>query len=284
MLLLSLWATAALAAVGIAQATRISLELKWAGRLQEQRQSWFLSWTALEVAAQLLSQDPEFAWDAPKELWAQAPQEPVPFEGGTFRYLITDEQARIPLNTAQVETLQRLPGFTPEAANQMLLLREEGRTFAHLGELPSLPGFQTELLSQLEPMATLLPTGSVNIHTASAQALAALGLSAGLADQIVVYRNGQDGQAGTADDAFFPEEGGVIDALELALGTRVPEPDRGLLGELISSGVLGIRSAFFRVAMEGWSARHQVQEQVEAVVERGGQGEALKVRGWHEDT
>ncbi|MBI3333320.1 MAG: hypothetical protein HYZ93_04440, partial [Candidatus Omnitrophica bacterium] len=61
-LLLSLWATATLAALQIVQATRISLELKWVGRLQEESQAWYLARTGVEVAALRISDD-DPAWD-----------------------------------------------------------------------------------------------------------------------------------------------------------------------------------------------------------------------------
>lgn len=280
-MLLSLWATAALAAVGITQATRLSQELKWSGRLQEREQSWFLCWTGLEAASQLLAQDPEFAWDAPKETWGQAPQEAVPFQGGAFLYTVSDEQARIPLNSAPAEVLLRLPGFTPEAANDLLARRAEGWVPAHLGELPLLAGFQPELLSDLEPLVTLHPTGGVNLNTASSEGLCALGLSTALADRIAAYRTGPDGTWGTADDAVFTDLERVVPDLEAAFGPLAPE-DQVALGNLISSQQVGVRSSFFRVTLEGRSARHQVRRRATAVLERGGQDESPEIRGWHE--
>ncbi len=281
-LLLSLWATAALAAAGIAQATRLSLELKWAGRLQEQDQSFFLSWTGLEVAAQLLAQDTELAWDAPQEPWAQPAQAPIPFEGGRFQYQITDEQARIPVNTASLELLQRLPGFTPEAAAALVARREAGQPLSHLGELSNLAGFQLGFLGELEPLVSVLASGPVNVNTASAEVLTALGLSAPLSAQIAAYRNGPDGAAGTADDASFADLETIVPDLEAALGPLLPE-DQVALGNLVSSQGVGVRSSFFRVTLDGWSERHQVRKRVTAVLERGGQGDVPKVRGWHEN-
>ena len=280
-LLLSLWATAALAAVGITQATRLSQELRWSGRLQERQQSWFLCWTGLETASQLLAKDPELAWDAPREPWGQAPQGVVPFQGGSFLYKISDEQARIPLNSAPIEQILRLPGFTPEAANELLARRAEGRLISHLGELPALAGFQPDLLSELEPLVTLQTTGSVNLNTAPAEVLSAFGLSAALAERIIAYRNGGDGLPGTPDDAVFTDLERVLPDLEAGSGPLAPE-DQVALGNLISSQQAGVRSSFFRVALEGRSARHQVRRKVEAVLERGGQKGVPEIRGWHE--
>ena len=280
-LLLSLWATAALAVMGITQAARLSQELRLSGRLQEREQSWFLCWTGLEAASQLLAQDSELAWDAPRETWGQVPKGEVPFQGGSFLYQIIDEQARIPLNSAAVEILLRLPGFTPEVANDLMTRRAEGRVLSHLGELPTLAGFQSEFLPELEPLVTLQPTGSVNLNTASPEVLSGLGLSASLADRIGAYRNGPDGTPGTADDAVFTDLERVIPDLEEALGPLPPE-DQVALGNLVSSQQVGVRSSFFRVALQGRSARHQVRRRAVAVLERGGQGDAPKIRGWHE--
>ncbi len=279
-LLLALWATAALAAVGIMQATRLSQELRWSGRLQEREQAWFLCWTGLEAASQLLARDP-VAWDAPREPWGQTLKQAVPFQGGSFLYKISDEQARIPLNSATVEILLLLPGFTPEAANGLIARRGEGRVLSHLGELRGLSGFQPELLPDLEPLVTLHPTGSVNLNTASVEVLSALGLLRPLGERIAAYRNGSDGAPGTPDDAVFSDLELVISDLDKAF-VQMSLEDRIALGNLISSQEVGVRSSFFRVALEGRSARHQVRREVEAVVERGGQWDAPKIRGWHE--
>lgn len=280
-LLLSLWATAALAAVGIAQAVRLSQELRWSGRLQERRQAWFLCWTGLEAASQLLAKDPEPAWDAPREPWGQAPREQVPFQGGSFLYKISDEQARIPLNSAPLEQVLRLPGFTPEAAGELMACRAEGRLISHLGELPALAGFQPDLLPDLEPLVTLQPSGAVNLNTASAEVLSAMGVSPSLAERVAAYRNGADGLPGTPDDAVFAELEQAPADLETGSGP-LPAEDQAALGSMISSGQVGVRSSFFRVVVEGRSARHQARRKVEAILKRGGQNGAPQIRGWHE--
>ena len=280
-LLLSLWATAALAALGIAQATRLSLELKWAGRLQERDQAWYLCWTGLEAASDLLVRDPELGWDAPSEPWGQAPDSEIPFNGGAFLYKISDEQARIPLNSAPAEVLLRLPGFTPAAVEGLLARREQGKTPAHPGELAALEGFEADAAASLEPLVTFQAASAVNLNTAPAPVLSALGLSSSFSAQIVAYRDGSDGVPATADDRAFTDVERIVPDLEGALGPLTPE-DQAAIGGLISSQRLGVRSSFFRVALDGWSSAHRVRRSAEAIVERGGQGDGANVRGWHE--
>lgn len=282
--MLSLWATAALAAMGIAQATRLSLELKWAGRLQEREQAWYLCWTGLEVASQLLARDPpDVPYDAPSEAWGQTPAAEIPFNGGTFRYRIVDEQARIPLNSvpAEILPLLRLPGFTVAAVDGLLARRQLNKNPAHAGELAALEGFEAGALGALEPLVTFHPTGAVNLNTAPAPVLSVLGLSPSLSDGIAAYRNGPDGTPGTPDDRVFTDVELIVPDLEGAMGPFTPE-DQAAIGGLISSQMLGVRSSFFRVALEGWSSAHRVHRSAVAIVQRGGQGDAPNVRGWNE--
>lgn len=279
-LLLSLWATAALAALGIAQATRVSLELKWADRAQEARQAWYLGWAGVELAADRLLSDSELAWDAPREVWAQVPKDPVPFESGTFIYRVSDEQARIALNGASKELLERLPGFTPQAVTELLTRRSAGKFVAHPAELLGLPGFQPDGLDTLEPLVTVQGTGPVNINTASKQVLIQLGLSPTLSDAIVRFRNGADGVWGTSDDGIFPDVEQIPVISEQSLGPLIPE-DQLALSQLIGSQSLGVRSSFYRVEVEGRTFRHGIWRKAVAILERS-QGQAPVVRGWHE--
>lgn len=281
-MLLALWATAAMAAMGITQATQLSQGLKWMGRLQEQDQALFLCWTGLELSARILADDADDLgrpWDAPRELWGQVPEEAVLLEGGTVGYRIADEQGRVPLNSAPPEVLGRLPGFTQEAVAQILALRAEGKGIAHLGQLAAVPGFQAASLAELEPLVSVHSAGAVNLNTASESVLAALDVSANLMQAILIYRKGGDGVEGTPDDAVFTDVDTIFGNLEALLPML---DDRVELGNLISSQQIGVRSSLFRVALEGKSARHEVARRAVAVLDRGAPGDAPQLRGWHE--
>ncbi len=286
-LLVSLWATATLAALGIAQATRVSLELKWAGRMQESRQAGHLAWAGLELASDRLRRDPERGWDAlhPDDVWGQVPQEPVPFPPGSFLYQISDEWARIPLNAgwANADLLAGLPGFTVQAAAELVAWRAEGKQITHLGELSRFTGFNIDQMEKLEPLATVHggADGAVNINTASPEVLIHLGISSDLASRIAEFRQGGDGTWGTPDDGVFPKARAdvIFEALE-------PPPlsteDREVILRLVGTDKgLKVNSSFFRVELEGRTDRHGIVRKARAVLERG-EGQDLKIRQWHE--
>ncbi|MBI3615874.1 MAG: general secretion pathway protein GspK [Candidatus Omnitrophica bacterium] len=295
-LLVSLWATAALAAIGILQATQLSLELKWAGRLQEERQAWYLARTGVEVAGARISTD-DPAWDSLRDSWGQAPKDPVAFGPGTFRYSVTDENARIPLNALgeldkalapQGLNLLGQLGFPPSAAQQLLdrLNQVPAKPIRHLGELLALSGMTPELLSQMVSWVTVYGNGPVNINTASVEVLTRLGLSSGLANQMVtLYRSGPgpDGIAGTSDDGIFTDAGQIGPVLSANFGP-LASADQALLAALVGHNppLLGVSSAFFRVESEGRAGRHGIQKKIAAVLERKSPGALPLLRGWNE--
>ncbi len=271
-LLISLWATATLAALEITQATQVSLELKWGGRLQEERQAWYLAWTGVELAQKLLSLDNP-AWDAPVERWGQVSKEPIPFGPGTFRYRILDEQAKIPLNTAPREVLLRLPGFRPDVVDKLLSQRTqpEPKQITHLAEL-LVVGVESRFLPELEPLVSVQSVRPVNINTASSSVLQILGFSPQLAARIVQYRFGPDGTWGTSDDRIFDDAQKIVSVLNEQFGPLVAEDQQ------VEPLLLGVSSSLFRVETEGWTTRHGVRKKAVALLDRAG-----TVRGWHED-
>lgn len=280
-LILALWAVAALSVAAVAEGTRVSLQLKWAGRLNEARQSWHLAWAAAEIAGQELASDVEPAWDAPKEPWGRPPTDPMAFAPGWIRTRIQDEQSRIPLNRAPVELIVRLPGFTLQTAEELIARRSAGKPVAHLGELLSLTGFQKEQLQKLADLVTVVGAGAVNLNTAPAAVLNRLGLSPSLSERIAAFQSGPDGRWGTQDDGIFPDVEQILPVLEERCGPLFLE-DQTTLGNLISSQFLGVRSSFFQVEAEGWVQEKGIHTRVLAVMERTGSSGHPIVRGWHE--
>ena len=291
-LLLSLWATATLASIGIAQATHISLELKWVDRLHEARQAWYLVLEGIAIVSSRLSTpDPATdnpAWDALKESWGQTPKKPLSFELGTVQYRVQDEQARIPLNAAAATLLARLPGFTQPAADELVRRRAEKKLVSHLGELPSVLknfGFQSESLTKLEPLVTLYGVGPVNLNTASDKVLVALGLTEGFAKELLGYPAGLDGVVGTSDDGILEEV--TSEKMEAVLkGFYGPEyvmtqEEKDTVNALggLQPPLVGVSSSLFRADVESATSRHGIKKKVSAVLQRS---ERILVEGWTE--
>lgn len=279
-LIFVLWATAALATVGVAQATRLSLQVRFTSQSWEREQAWYLAWTGVQSVSQLLAQD-DPAYDAWKERWAQSPAEPIPFGVGSFLTHVRDEQATLPLNVLGADLLLRLPGFTEAACQTLLTRRSEGKTITHPAQLLTLPGFDAAALPDLLPWVTVHGVGPVNLNTASREVLEKLGFSGLLLEAVERFRNGADGMVGTEDDSVFEKTGleEISQKLRTAVGyTLTPEDSTFLNGFLQGEKpLLGVASGLFRVETEGQTARGGGRVRAEAVVDRNG-----TVRGWHE--
>ena len=144
-----------------------------------------------------------------------------------------------------------------------------------------LAGFQKETLKELAGLVTVYGTGPVNLNTAPAPVLTRLGLSASLADQVVAFRLGQDGKWGTQDDGVFVDVEQIIPTLENRLGSLPPE-DRTVLGNLISSQRIGVRSSYYQVEVEGWTQADGIHTKVITVMERVGANTRPILRGLYE--
>lgn len=276
-LILSLWVTATLSTLGIHQALRISLESKWMGRVQEKRQAWYLAWTGLEVARRRLAQD-DPSYDSLSDAWHKIPSAPVSFGPGTFRYQIVDEQARIPLNFLHLfpqsnDLLVKL-GCPPHVAAQILsrLTHNPPKPIRHLGELVSFSGMTPEFVTHLQATVTLTGEWPVNMNTASQEVLELFGLSPAGAASIANYRR----------DNIFTEEGKIIGDLENAQ-IILPNEDKIVLGQLISSNFLGVRSHCFGVDLEGRTRLHGIRQKIHVVVDRETTGASSVIRGWYEE-
>lgn len=278
-LLLALWATATLAALGIAQATHVSLELKWVSRNRQERQAWHWSWTTLELVRLLLASDAN-SYDAPKEpLQFQGPDAPP----AQLSYRISDEQAKIPLNSASVKEpiLQRLPGMSPQVMTQFLIRRDDPvspKPLSHLAELAVL-GVESHALDELESLVTTYGENPVNINTASIDVLQILGISSSLSSQIFQYRNGPDGASGTDDDGVFESSQEIIPTLENLFSPLAPE-DQITLATLLESqpALLGGATTLFRVEAQGQTVPGGIRKKIVCVMERSG-----NLRSWYEN-
>ncbi len=281
-LLLTVWTAATLTGVVVLQAMRVSLQLRWAERTAEARQARHLAFAGIQALASRLSFDnPSF--DSLKEPWAHFPDEAIPWRAGTFRWTVSDEQSTIPINAAPVSVLNRLPGFSATAAEELERRRTAGTLLVHLEELRTLPGFNSGSLEDLIPLATVHGVGPVNLNTAPQPVLAALGFSPGLGQQIGQFRTGADGLLGNEDDGTFlqPTAEGVETALRgfFGAGFALSPEDRATFALLAeqSPPMLGVTSSLFHVEAHGESARHGIRKKVIAVLERSG-----TIRGWNE--
>lgn len=264
----------------MAQATRLSLQSRFAARAEDQQQAWFLAASGVQAFSQALAEDNP-AWDGWKESWAKGPDQAVALGPGSFLYNVLDEQALLPLNSLPVDFLLRLPGFNPESSEVLLARRAEGKPVQHLGELRALAGYNAAALEELVPLVTVHGHGPVNLNTAGRPVLEKLQFLEALLQAIDRFRMGADAVTGTQDDGVFEkadlEE--ISSKLLQETGYLLTPEDVTLLNGLLQEPrLLGVASGWFRVQAEGRTARSGARMRVEAVVDRSG-----TLRGWHED-
>lgn len=264
----------------MAQATRLSLQSRYAARTEDQQKAWFLAASAVQTFSKVLSED-DPAWDGWKEPWAKGPAQAVTLGPGSFLYTVRDEQALLPLNSLPADFLLRLPGFTPESSQALPAQRAEGKLLHHLGELRALAGYNAEALEELVPLATVHGGAPVNLNTAGRPVLEKLQFSEALLQAIDRFRMGADAVVGTQDDGVFERADLEEISSKLLQGTGyllTPEDAAFLNGLLQEPRLLGVTSGWFRVQAEGQAARSGARVRVEAVVDRSG-----TLGGWHED-
>jgi hypothetical protein len=230
----------------------------------------------VEAAFARLSSDVDLGMDALREeWWRTVPTTPVSLGPGTFQYQILDEQDRLPFNNLLAGQMAQLPGFTLQAAEELVQRRSQGKFILHLGELPALnlTGFDPQSLLALEPLVSVTSTGPVNIHTASTGVLTQLGFSPAFIDPLDQYRSGADRVVGTVDDGIFQDPQQIRMTLESAMAPlQMSLQDQVTLDTLVGSTppLLGVGSSTFRIKAEGQTNRHGIRQKGEAVVERSG--------------
>jgi len=158
------------------------------------------------------------------------------------RYGLIDEESKVNINTEGRPAMQRLFQVvlglderdaqelaaciidwrdedseltTPDSAedshyrNQEFSYGAKNGPFEVLEELLLVKGMTQDLFEVLKNYITIYGSGKVNINTASAPVLFALGFSADDVERITSFRCGADGVAGTADDNIFVTPGDI---------------------------------------------------------------------------
>ena len=146
--------------------------------------------------------------------------------------------------------------------------------FESVEELLLVRGVTPEIFNRIRPYITVYGSGAVNINTADATVLEALGLSTFGVQGMLAYRAGEDDELGTDDDRVFNSAG----ALSAELRALVPAEDANRLVELASQKLIDVRSTAFEVrSVARLEGRENAGAQVIAVIDREN-----KVLSWEE--
>ena len=158
-----------------------------------------------------------------------------------FFYGITDEESKLNINKASREMLNGLSGLSElqvdaviNSRRKMIFRKPEELVTRGVVEHKQFYGDEG-----LETFVTVWGNGKININTASRAVLEAIpGLYANNVDDILMYRNGHDGVAGTSDDGVFKS---VNDITDMQKESWIS----------IRSDILTVKSRTFRMKSEG---------------------------------
>jgi general secretion pathway protein K len=263
-LIIALWVTCFLATLAVIISGVVKQKVRAAKHLNERAQSRYIAEAGIKRASIFLASMPAQAFYALKDTWSSNPElfRQISVGQGTcsiiyqpqdapvataMRYGMIDEERKININLADIETLRRLFQVVlgcdeanardmaaciidwRDADNQEAVpmggaedsyylglthpYRAKNAPFESMDELPLVKGFERDVAARVEPFLTLYGSGQVNVNTASVQALIALGMAQETASNIIRYRKGPDETEGTGDDLVFAEPSAIATAL-----------------------------------------------------------------------
>ena len=263
-LILSLWVLIFLSLVGASLASRAQIELRLSHYPWEEVR-------LREVVREAVIECSDF-WQKQSVLftsfnqpWFQNPQifKDQTLPDGAYTvvhdsvYGAEDETAKINLNQASPDVLARLFASHAYVVPAILDWRLPGPghwddvyatagygvrhgPFKNLEELLLVKGMTEDIFQDVEKELTVNTAGEVNINTASGRVLEALGLKTILVNKILTFRNGSDGQIGTADDGVFTTRETVLPLLKKT--SMMTEDDIQSLNTLLQRRQLSVRS------------------------------------------
>jgi len=224
-------------------------------------------------------------------------------------YGFSDEERRLNVNTADrfilarlIETVTGLPSKQArDLARAIVSWREYGETdivgfysdafyenlefpyppkkkdFELLDELLLVKGMNPKIYRELIDFLTVYGSGKVNINTASAPVLTALGLAPETVSKILTARRGPDQIESTWDDYMFlsrGDRGGIV--ADKRLGLKADE--LAMIEQLFARELLGVASDFFRVYSRGQLENSQESMMITCVFE----GQSGRIFYWRE--
>ena len=249
----------------------VGIELRSSQQFAARSQAHYLARAGVEVAMAELARDNN-GYDALGENWRLSSAYYKEFSAGEVYDVtwkgeedeevvngVTDEAAKININTVGKDILAKLPGMSEEVAEAMVKYRQE-KPFVALDEILLVEGMSVGIFRGLSELITVDSKGKVNVNTASPEVLSCLGLKPEFIRAVIANCRGKDGKYGTADDRPFQQVEEVC-----VLGEKY-----GVSSEVLSF-LLGVASDSFRIISTGKAKRGRrkmVQSKIEVVVQR----------------
>jgi len=217
-------------------------------------------------------------------------------------YGAMDEESKININTAGRKILVKLlelfveTGDSNDIADSILDWRDEDFTgeaesdyylslefpypckdalFQSKEELLLVKDMTPEIFDNIKDLVTIYGNGKINFNTVDSNVMVALGLSEGLRDSIIDYRNGVDDEESTSDDKIFLNMSQIKEEPGL---TNEEKQEINNLGD-----VVGVTSNHFRAFITARTKDGKIIKKAETVISRPeGQEEESGVLFWHE--
>ena len=203
-------------------------------------------------------------------------------EASRIFYGMIDEERKINMNTASEAVLGTLfkerceltPDEAKSIANAIIDWRDEDSEMRTGGaednyymslsnyyhcknkpldfaeELLLIKGVTADIFKKVQDFVTVYGEGRVNINTAPALVLEALGLPEALASKIISCRAGQDQVEGTEDDRVFTEIPSIVSQVNQVQPLTQDELQQ--LNNLIVTNMVNVKSNHFRIQVKGY--------------------------------
>ncbi len=255
----------------IGEAKSIELEVE-----RHQLRAW--AWSGVELARVTLESTPlidcaALSFNGPENLFAfplvlgqgNFAVGEARVVNGTESWLagIADEAARLPVTLADSTALATLPGMTPYGIVVIL----EAREAAGVNRLPPFATLAGLDESSSEAAGRYLSRYgfAVNMNTASAEVLEAVGLPSRAVYKLLQWRSGLDHVQGTADDGLFRGLGGDDEGIR---SSALNSKEAAALEFLSEGKRLTVESRFYHLASRGWGPGYQGICEIQVVLEK----------------
>ncbi len=301
-LITALWVLAFLSVLSLSLSAQASLQIRGAGRVQRRIQATQIAWGNLGEAIARLRKESQQA--SPTGLGVQGPGVRIAED----RFEIQEEEGKLSVNTAPAPILAALimevGGLSPAAASEVAeaivdwrdpddLPEPNGAESATYQGLPSpypcrnaplesveelllIRGVTYELHQKLKGCVTVWGKGRVSLNSAPPEVFKALGMSQGVAERILSYRQGPDGILKTEDDVLFGSVGSFPSELQRTVGLTPEQFSEA--SAFAASDLLTVNPGFFEIRAFGQVPKDPKARQIRSVVDSSG-----RILAWHEE-
>ena len=190
---------------------------------------------------------------------------------------IGDEAARLPVALLDSLTLAALPDMTPHGI-EVILQAKETAGVHRLPPFELLPHLDEASLESARLFLSRYGE-AVNVNTASAEVLRAVGLPRHAVDKLLGWRAGKDQTLGTTDDQRFLDLDGRDKGVRAC---SLNSEEAAVLAYIHGSGRLTVESRYFHLAARAWGEGYDGICEIRVVLERP-ERDSVRIIEWTEN-